>query len=107
MTTQIWKPRLALSVTRRAARHAGEHVRPSREHALDLQVDGGVAEAAGELQRVDAPGIGDAVDVDVAGVVHGGKAVPHPEQRLLEERAGPVPEPGRCPSLRSAGRCRR
>ena len=72
--------------------HGPQEVRPSREHPLDLQVDGRIAEPAGELQRIDPSGVGDAVDVDVAGITRGRQPVLHLEERLLEEGAGAVPE---------------
>ena len=50
---------------------AGEPVQQlahRREHALLLDADRGIAEARGELERIDAVGVDDAVDVDVADV---------------------------------------
>src|SRR6266540_2017231 len=48
-----------------------------QQDPLDLQIDRRVAEATGELERIDAARVDDAVDVDVAGVPGRGQTVLH------------------------------
>src|SRR4051812_46796676 len=65
-----------------------------REQAFLLDADCGITEASGELERVNAVAVDDAVDVDVAGVALGGELRLHLLQRGAEDLVRLAPEHG-------------
>jgi hypothetical protein len=71
-----------------------EEIADGREHALLLDADGRVAEAAGEFERIDAVVVDDAVEIDVADVAFFGELGLHFEERLIEEAVGVAPKHG-------------
>ena len=71
-----------------------EEVAHGSEHAFLLDAYGGIAEAAGEFERIDAVVVDDAVEVDVADVAFFGELGLHFEERLVEEAVGLGPEHG-------------
>src|SRR6185369_5780374 len=71
-----------------------EKLADRRQHAFLLDEDAGIAEAGGELERVDAVVVDDAIEVDVADVAFGGELGLHLEERAVEEGVGLAPEHG-------------
>ena len=66
--TPTWKPPARSQLRELAAGDPVQQLADRREQALLLDADRRIAEARGELERVDAVGVDDAVDVDVADV---------------------------------------
>ncbi len=71
-----------------------EEVTHGSEHAFLLDADGGIAETAGEFERVDAVVVDDAIQVDVADVAFFGELGLHFDERLVEEAVGVAPKHG-------------
>lgn len=71
-----------------------EEVAHGSEHAFLLDADGGIAETAGEFERIDAVVVDDAVEIDVADVTFFGELGLHFEERLVKEAVGLGPEHG-------------
>src|SRR5262249_52373561 len=63
-------------------------------HARLLNTDGRIAEARGELQRIDAISVDDTIHVDIAHVTFFGELRLHFLQRLIEKLVGHAPEHG-------------
>ncbi len=85
------KTALGLEGLERAVRHAGDEVRDGHGEAVGLDADRRIAEARGELQRIDALSVDDAVDVDVADVALLGEFRFELRERRLEDAVGPAP----------------
>src|SRR4030095_10473242 len=75
---------------RLAAGDRPEELAPLGEHAFDLQIDGRIAEARGELEGEDAASVDDAVDIDVAGVAL--QAILPASQRFAKQPVVAEPE---------------
>ena len=90
MRTPIWKPLLTLELRVVARGEVVEELADRRQHALLLDDDRRVAEARGELQRVDAVAVDDAVEVDVADVALLGEPGSIFGSVWLKSRLGPL-----------------
>ena len=71
-----------------------EEIADGRQHALLLDADRGIAEAASEFERIDAVVVDDAVQVNVADVAFLGELGLHFKESLIEEAVGVAPEHG-------------
>ena len=71
-----------------------EKIADGREHALLLNAYRWIAEAAGELERIDPVVVDDTIQIDVADVAFFGELGLHLHKRLIEKAVGVAPEHG-------------